>query len=95
MIFFQIDPNAVMEMHQLQTIAQWDVLVPKPHTFRDSHVLIYSLNIKSLPLHKNDVFLDYNLKTTHILCLNETHFSTLTYNNTSLNIDTRTHSMIM
>ncbi len=39
-------------------------------------------------------FLDYNLKTTHILCLNKTHFNTLTYNNTSLNIDTRTHSMI-
>jgi len=40
------------------------------------------------------IFLDYNLKTTHILCLNETHFNTLTSNNTSLNINTRTHSMI-
>ncbi len=45
-------------------------------------------------LHKNDVSSNYNLKTTHILCLNETHFNTLTSNNTSLNIDTRTHSMI-
>ncbi len=45
-------------------------------------------------LHKKDVFSDYNLKTTRILCLNETHFNTLRSNNTSLNIHTRTHSMI-
>ncbi len=76
----------------LQTIAQWDVF--KPHTFCDSHVLIYSLNTRSLLLHKNDVFSYYNLITAHILCFNETHFNTLTSNNTSLNIDTRTHSMI-
>ncbi len=94
MIFFQTDPSVAMEMCQLQTIAQWDVLVPKPHTFCDSHVLIYFLNTISLLLHKNDVFSDYNLKTSHILYLNETHFITLTYNNTSLNIDTITHSMI-
>ncbi len=95
MNFFQIDPSVAMEMHQLQTIAQWDVLVPKQHTFHGSHVLIYSLNIRSLLLHKNDVFSDYNLKTTHIVCFNnETHFNTLTSNNTSLNINTRTHSMI-
>jgi hypothetical protein len=91
---FQIDPSVAMQMHQLQTIARWDVIVPKPHTFCDSHVLIYSLDTRSLPLHKNEVFLDYNLKTTHILCFNETHFNTLMFNKTSLNIDTRTHSMI-
>jgi len=67
--------------------------IPKPHTFHDSHVLIYSFNTRSLPLHKNDVFSYYNLKTVHILCFNETHFNTLMINNTSLNIDTRTHSM--
>ncbi len=38
--------------------------------------------------------MDYNLKTVHILCLNQTHFNTLAFNNTSLNIDTKTHSMI-
>jgi exonuclease III len=70
------------------------LLVPKPHTFSDSHVLIYSINTRSLILHKNDVFSDYNLKMAHILCFNETHFNTLTSNNTSLNTDTRTHSMI-
>jgi hypothetical protein len=79
-------------MPWLQTTAQWDVF--KPHTFCDSHVLIYSLNTRSLLLHKNDVFSYYNFKTAHILCFNETHFNTLTSNNTSLNIDTRTHSMI-
>ncbi len=69
-------------------------ILPKPHTFCDSHVLIYFLNIRSLLLHKNDVFSNYNLKIAHILCFNETHFNTLTSNNTSLNVDTRTHSMI-
>jgi hypothetical protein len=83
-----------MEMYWLQTIAQWDEIVPNPHTFCDSHVLIYSFNTRSLPLHKNDIFSDYNFKTTHISCLNETHFNTLMSNNPSLNIDMRTHSII-
>jgi hypothetical protein len=90
MIFFQIDQSVAMEMRQLQTTTRWNVLVPKSYTFCNSHVLIYFLNTKSLPLHKNDVFSDYNTKTIHILCFNETHFNTLTSNNTSLNIDTRT-----
>ncbi len=47
-----------------------------------------------MPLHKNDVFLKYNLKIAHILCFNRTHFNTLMFNNTSSNIDRRTHSMI-
>jgi hypothetical protein len=68
---------------------------PQTTYIRDSHVLIYSLNIRSLPLHKNDIFSNYNLKS-HFkhMCFNETHFNTLMFNNTSLNIDTRTHSMI-
>jgi hypothetical protein len=89
MNFFQIDPSVVMEMCRLQTITWWDV-----HTFHDSHVVIYSFNTRSLLLHRNDVSSDYNLKIAHILCLNETCFNALTFNNTSLNIDTRTHSMI-
>ncbi len=89
------NPSVTMEMCWLQTIAWWDVIVPKPHTCCDSHVLIYSLNIRSLLWHKIDVFLDDNLQTSHTLYLNETHFNTLTSNNTSLNIDTRTHSMII
>jgi hypothetical protein len=88
--FFQIDPSVAMEMRQLQTTTRWNVLVPRSHTFCNSDVLIYSLNTRSLPSHKNDVFSDYNIKTTHISCLNETHFKTLTSNNISLNIDTRT-----
>ncbi len=51
----QIDPNVAIEMHWLQTTTQWDVLIPTPHTLCHSHVLICSLNIKSLSLHKNDV----------------------------------------
>jgi hypothetical protein len=94
MIKFQIDPIVAMEMYQLPSTTQWDVLVPKPHTFYNSLVLIYSFNIRSLHLRKNDVFSYYNFKTTHILCLNETNFNTLTSNNTSLNIDTRLHSTI-
>ncbi len=47
-----------------------------------------------MPLHKNDDFSKYNFKITHILCFNETYFNTLMFNNTSSNIDTRTHSMI-
>ncbi len=60
---FQIDPSVAIEiLVQLQTTIRWYVLILTSHTFRHSHVLICSLNIRSLSLHKNDVFLDYNLK---------------------------------
>ncbi len=55
------------------------ILFHTPHTFHHSHVLIHSLNIGSLSLHKNDVLFDYNPKTSHILCLNEPHFRQQTY----------------
>ena len=42
--------------------------------FRDSHVVICSLNTKLLSLHKDDIYSDYNLQASFILCLNETHF---------------------
>jgi hypothetical protein len=71
-----------------------DYTCPQTITFYDSHVLIYSLNTRSLPLHENDVSSNYNIKTTHILCFNETHFNTLMFNSTFFNIDT-THSMIV
>jgi hypothetical protein len=52
---FQIDPSATIEMHRLQTIAQWDLLIPTPHTLCHPHVLNYFINIRYLSLHKNDV----------------------------------------
>jgi hypothetical protein len=64
---FQIDPSVAMEMCQLQTITRWDVVVPKPHTFHDSHVLIYSLNTISLPLHKMIFFRLESQNSSHIV----------------------------
>jgi hypothetical protein len=90
---FQIDPSVAIEMHWLQTIARWDVLIPTPHTLRHSHVLICSLNTKSLSLHKNGVFLYYNLKASRILCFNETHFNPWTLDIISF-IDLEKHSSI-
>ncbi len=58
----KINLKCVIEMHWFQTTAQWDVLIPTPHTFHHSHVLIFSLNTKFLSLHKNDVFFDCNLR---------------------------------
>ncbi len=78
-------------MDHLQTTACWDVLIPKPHTFCNSHVFIYSLNTRSLPLHINDV--DYNLKTSYILWFND-WISMQIQKKTSLNINTTTHSTI-
>ncbi len=37
------------------------LLVPTPSTLRNTHILIYSFDTRSL-LHKNDIFFDYNLK---------------------------------
>jgi integrase len=54
---FQINRSVAIEMHQLQTIARWDVLIPTPHTLRHSHVFICFLT-RSLSLDKNDVSLD-------------------------------------
>jgi hypothetical protein len=83
MKIFQIDSSIVIEMHQLQTITWCDILIHTPHTFCHSHVFICFLNIISLSLHKNDMFFDYNLKTSSILCLIETHFNPQTSNNIS------------
>jgi len=77
---FQIDPSVALEMHWLQTITWWDVPMPTPHILHHSHVLIFSFNTRSLSLHKNDVFLDYNMKVFHILCFNETHLNPQTSN---------------
>jgi hypothetical protein len=96
-MFFNICKWFVFKLIQLlpwryANFKPWhDVLVPKSHMFCSSQVLIYS---GSLPLHKNDIFLDCNFKTTHILCFSETHFNTWTFNNTFLNIDIRTHLTI-
>jgi len=82
MIFFQIDPSIAMEMCWLQTTAQWDDLSPNHIRFM-IHMYYFILSILDHCLYiKMMVFLDYNLKTTHILCLNETHFNTLMSNNT-------------
>ncbi len=75
-------------MDHLQTTACWDVLIPKPHTFYNSHVFIDSFNTRSLPLHINDVDLcakamtSYiNLKTFYMLWLHEMHFNANTKKN--------------
>jgi len=68
--------------------------MPTPHILHHSHVFIFSLNIKSISLHKNDVCFDYNLKASHILCFNETHFNPQTSNIISL-IDLEKHSSII
>jgi hypothetical protein len=54
---FQINPSVAIEMHQLQTIAQWDVLIPTQDRLCHSHVFIFFLNTRSLSLHKNDFFI--------------------------------------
>jgi hypothetical protein len=105
MIFFQINPSVAIEMHQLQTkFAQWDVLIPTPHTLCHSQVFICSLNTRSLSLHKNDVLFYCNLKASHILCLNETHFNPQILNmisfidpkkNSSINLYARNGTMVI
>jgi integrase len=54
---FQINRSVALEMHQLQIIARWDVLIPTPHTLRHSHAFICFLT-ESLSLDKYDVSLD-------------------------------------
>jgi hypothetical protein len=68
-------------------------MIPTPHTLQHSHVLICYVNIKSLSLHKSDVFLNYNLKTFHILFFNETHFNPQTSSIISF-IDSKKQSSI-
>ena len=61
-------------MNRLRTTTRWIPNVPILAEFRDSHVVICSLNTRALSLHKDDIYFDYNLQASHILCLNETHF---------------------
>jgi hypothetical protein len=59
------------------------------------HMFLFVLLTLLDPYHyiKNDVFLDYNMKASHILCLNETHFNPQTSNIISF-IDPKQHSSI-
>lgn len=75
MKIFKIVRNVAFEMHWLQTITQWDVLIPKPHTLWNSHVLICFLILDHYLWIKVMSLWIKNLKTSDILCLNETNFN--------------------
>jgi hypothetical protein len=61
----------VREMQHLKTTAQCQLCVPYLQLFRQTHIIIQSLNTRSLSLHFQNVETDHNLQTFHILCLNE------------------------
>ncbi len=58
----------------LQTNAHWNLLVPTPSTLRNTHILIYSFDTRSL-LHKNDIFFDHNLKYNSYVMFKEKYFN--------------------
>ena len=61
-------------------------------SYPTSH-LNYQKDKELTSLHKDDIYSDYNLQASHILCLNETHFDPKTSDITSF-IDTSKHSFL-
>ena len=76
-----VDPNVSIDMNRLRTTTHWVPNVPILAKFRDSHVVICSLNTRSLSLYKDDIYSYYN----------ETHFDPKTSYITSF-IDMLKHS---
>ncbi len=73
---FKVDKYISNEMHRLKTTTQWQLCVPYLQPFKQTHTIIQSLNTRSLSLHFQNIEMDHNLQTSHILCLNETKVKT-------------------
>jgi hypothetical protein len=59
-------------MHQLRTKAIWKLTIIWLSLLCKTHATIQSLNTRSLPLHATNIDNDHNLKSSHIICFNET-----------------------
>jgi len=59
-------------MQCLKIIAPWQLCVPYLQPFRQTHTIIQSLNTRFLLFHFQNIEMNHNLQTSHILCLNET-----------------------
>jgi hypothetical protein len=73
---FKVDKCVSNEMQHFKTTSQWQLCVPYLQPFKKTHTIIQSLNTRSLSLHFQDIEMDHNLQTSHILCLNETKVKT-------------------
>ncbi len=59
-------------MQCLKSTTQWQLCVPYLQPSRQTHTIIQSLNTRFLLLHFQNIEMNHNLQTSHILCLNET-----------------------
>jgi len=75
-INFLIDKCVSNEMQCLKITIQWQLCVPYLQPFRQTHTIIQSLNTRSLSVHFQNIEMNHNLQTSHILCLNENKVKT-------------------
>ncbi len=73
---FKVDKCISNEMQHLKQTTQWQLCVPYLHPFKQTHIIIQSLNTRSLLLCFQNIETNHNLQKFHILCLNETKVKT-------------------
>jgi hypothetical protein len=69
---FKVNVCVMEEMHQLCTKVVWKLTITRLSLLCKTHTIIQSLNTRFLPLHVVDIDINHNLKSSHIICFNET-----------------------
>ena len=70
---FKVKDKIQLEMSRLQTCAQWKLDNLNTCSKNKSHMLLCTLNTRSLKAHAEDIVNDYGIMQSDILCLQETH----------------------
>jgi hypothetical protein len=67
-------------MFRLKTSAQYKLAIVFLKSYYSKNLIVESFDIRSLTLHFEDVLVDPNVLSSHILCLNETRIRTVHLN---------------
>jgi hypothetical protein len=81
-----VDHLVQEEMFQLRTNAQYKVDIVSLKSYCSNFSIVESFNAHSLTLYFEDVLIDPNLLTLHILCLNETRIRNVHLNSKIYNV---------
>jgi hypothetical protein len=75
-----VDHLVQVEMFRLNKNAQYKLVIVSLKSYCLKFLIVKSLNTHFLTLHFEDVLIDANLLTSHILCLNETRIKNVHLN---------------
>jgi hypothetical protein len=77
--FFQVDHLVQEKMVQLRTNAQYKLAIVSLKSYHSKFIIVQSFNTHFLTLHFEDILIDSNLLSTHILYVNETRIKNCSF----------------